>query len=139
MQTSELTFCLISAAGDQTGTAVAATPDGMMPTLGALSLLRWKPTSWGVAVSASAETATGSVTVRLFAGDEEVANMQLSMAGPGQRVASSSRSVDLAQALGDTPLSVQLDVSEATDAGVTLTVQSRLEIHQLAAASGCLS
>lgn len=137
MQTSELTFCLISAAGDQTGTAVAATPDGMMPTLGALSLLRWKPTSWGVAVSASAETATGSVTVRLFAGDDEIASMQLSLAG--QVVASSSRSVDLAAALGDTPLRVSLDIGAATEAGITLSVQSRLEIHQLAAAGGCLS
>lgn len=137
MNTAELTFSPVKAAGDSTGSNVANTPAGMRPKLGALALPRWKPTTWGVAVEASAAPASGSVTVKLMAGGTEIASQVLALTG--NLVTSSSVQADLSQVLGETELSVQLDVGAATDAGIVLTLYSRLEVNVLAQASGCVS
>lgn len=137
MSTNEMTFSRVTGAADDVANGITETPEGMRPRLGALSLQRWKPTKWGVALTANSPPSSGVARVRLMAADAEIATMQLNLTG--NDVTSDAIDVDLSQVLGDMPLYVVLDITTAANTGIVLDMDSRMEINVPTAVGGCLS
>lgn len=117
--------------------AIAATdtPENLRPTLGPLSQLTYKPTTWAYLVRLSANPTIGTAEVKLLAGATVIRTDSYALNG----VASLSNrvSVDLSQVSGEQPLNVQINVTAAADAGITATVDSVVDVETPVSVTGC--
>lgn len=115
--------------------ATTATPINMQPKLGPLANLSYKPTSWRYLVRLSSAPTVGTASVRLMAGATVIKSQDLAIVGA--TAISDNVPVNMSAVAGETPLSVEVDVTGAADAGITATVDAWLDIEQPLTITGC--
>ena len=114
---------------------VTRTPTPLRPTLGTLSVLRYKPCRVAFWVKYSAQPTTGSASLNLYAGEEVIASASLDVVGA---IASGGAfDVDLSSIAGETKLSVGYDVDGVGDDNITVEVDAYLDIDLPIMQSGC--
>ena len=118
---------------DAVGTT--ATPDSLAGELGPLSVLTYKPAKFQYLVRLSAAPTVGSLTVRLKAGATVIRSEVIPL--NGVTVVGNSVGVSLAEVAGETPLTVEADITAAADAGITGTLDAFVSIDQPVALTGC--
>lgn len=115
--------------------AATATPANLQPNLGPLAALTYKPTRMRYLIRLSAAPTVGAATLNLKAGETVIRAEAVSLVGV--TTISNSVAVDLSSVAGETPLSVELDVTAAADAGITATLDAVLDVEQPVTLTGC--
>lgn len=111
------------------------TPESFAGELGPLSALTYKPAKFKYLVRLSAAPTGGSLTVRLLAGETVIRADVIPLTGV--TLVSNAVSVSLAQVAGETPLTVEAEITTAADAGITGTLDAQVVIDQPVTLTGC--
>lgn len=111
------------------------TPENMRPTLGALSQLTYKPTTWRYMVKMSAAASQGTAEITLLAGATVIRTDTYQLSG--LFTFSNQVPVDLSQVQGEQPLSTRVNVTAAADAEITATVDSVVDVETPLSVTGC--
>lgn len=115
--------------------AVTGTPENLRPRMGPLANLTYKPANWRYMVRLSAAPTSGSVTIRLLAGETVIQTKTQAISGLTE--ISDRRPVDLSAVAGEAELRVELDVTVAANAGITATLDSYVDVEQPLTITGC--
>ncbi|MFL1484895.1 hypothetical protein [Marinobacter sp. LN3S78] len=116
-------------------TGETRTPDILRPSLGSLAVLQYKPAKLAFHMILSDEPTSGAATVKVYAGESELATVAVTL--EGNSVISGSTDIDLSTVRGQTALSVSVDVTGAADAGITATLDAVLGVDLPVVQSGC--
>jgi hypothetical protein len=130
---SELVFLGLSKAADSVGSE--QTDINMRPRLGPLASLDYKPSEWRYLVVFSSVPTGGNATIKLLQDGALIASEAVAL--NGNATISNRRSVPVSAVSGEAQLSVEIEITTGSNAGVVATVHSVLSVEQPLAISGC--
>jgi len=115
----------MTAAADVIGTT--ATAETLRPTLGPVSALAYKPATLTYNVKWSQQPTTGAATVRLVAGSATLYEKAISVVNVSEY--GQNAPIDLGGVTGQEPIRVELEMTQAADAGITATIDAALYVE----------
>jgi hypothetical protein len=105
-------------------------------TLEDLAMLAYRRGKARFKLKLSTASTAGAATVRFLAGSVQVGTKDIAIGGAGAAIMD-TLDLNLGGVAGETPITMQVEMTTAADAGVTAEVYGRVEVSTPLVVSGC--